>query len=206
MFQWLESLSILEKIFTSLAALGGFLFGIRVVMMFVGIGDDADHGDTDGGDVDGDADHGDHGDAVDSHAGADTMMSFTLLSFQGLTGFFMMFGLVGLALSRGNSGNITSMIGGTVAGLATVWIVDKLFRFFNRMQSSGTLNLRNAIHEEGTIYLTIPAEETGKVRINVQGRLKVLSAISEDRTEIATDARVRVVNVVNENILVVKKV
>lgn len=218
MSEWFQSLTILEKVFTFSAAFGGFLFLIRIVLMFVGMGDsdvdadgggdiDADGGDFDadgGGDMDADGDMDGHHDAPAD--GVADMLSFKLLSFQGLTGFFMMFGLVGLAISRAYLGSITAIIGGSVAGLVLVWVTDKLFRFVGGLQHSGTMNMRNALNEEGTVYLTIPANEGGKVRVNVQGRLKVVEAVSEDKEMIPTDTRVRVVGVVNENVLVVKKV
>lgn len=217
MSEWFQSLTILEKVFTFAAGFGGFLFLIRIVLMFVGMGDsdvdadgggdiDADGGDfdADGGDMDADGDVDGHHDAP--HDGVGDMLSFKLLSFQGLTGFFMMFGLVGLAISRAYLGSITAVIGGSVAGLALVWVTDKLFRFVGSLQHSGTMHMKNAINEEGTVYLTIPEGEGGKVRLNVQGRLKVLEAVSEDKSRIPTDARVRVVGVVNENVLVVKKI
>ncbi len=211
MGEWFQSLSILEKVFMFAAGFGGFLFLIRVVLLFAGLGNsEVDAGELDGGgDFDAGADDFDHGDGGIHHdpaEGVADMMSFKLLSFQGITGFSMMFGLVGLAISRAGLPQLVSLAGGTVAGLVLVWVSDKLFRFVGGLQHSGTVDLRNAINEEGTVYLTIPAGEGGKVRLNVQSRLMVLEAISEDSEKIPTDARVRVVGVVNDNVLVVKKV
>jgi len=225
MSEWFQSLSLLEQVFLFTGVFGTFLFLIRVVLMFMGMGDhdvdgggDLDHGDFDsgGGDLDhgdldadgGDLDHADsdavaHNDPAD---GVADMMSFKLLSFQGLTGFFMMFGVVGMAISRAQLGGIPAILGGTVAGLFLVWVADRLFRFVGGLQSSGTMSLKNALNEEGTVYLTIPKGEPGKVRIHVQGRLRVLGAVSEDNRKISTDDRVRVVGVVNDNVLVVKKI
>lgn len=211
MSEWFQSLNVLEKVFTFAAGFGGLLFLIRIVLLFAGMGDH-DMGDADGG---GDLDHGELGGDADVDGGdmehhdapdVGDMMSFKLLSFQGITGFSMMFGLIGLAISRAYLGSITALIGGTVAGLTLVWVSDKLFRFVGGLQHSGTMNMRNAINEEGTVYLTIPKDEGGKVRVNVQGRLKVVEAVAEDKEMIPTDARVRVVGVVNENVLVVKKI
>ena len=42
------------------------------------------------------------------------------------------------------------------------------------------------------------AMNSGKVRLNVQGRLRVLDAVSDEKETIPTDARVRVVGVVND--------
>lgn len=202
MIQWLNDLDTLQTIFALFAGIGSILFLIRMVMMFAGMGGDSEvDGDVAG--ADGDTNLGD-GDSDVSH---DADLSFKLLSFQGLTAFFMMFGLVGLAMSKGSGyGAGLSMVVATCAGLAAVWVISQMFKMASRLQSSGTLNLKNAIGEEGTVYLTIQEEEPGKVRLSVQGHLKVMEAVSRDKTKILTDSRVKVVDVINGNVLVVTKI
>lgn len=202
MTAWIMALNAFEKIFLICALVGGVLFAVRLIMMFVG-GDSDGDADAGGGDVDagGDADGGDA-----HHDGADSDVAFKLLSFQGISAFFMMFGLVGLAMSKGSGLHyLISMLGAVVAGGATVWITDKIFRSFGRLQHSGTLNLKNAIGQEGTVYLTIKADSPGKVQVAVQGRLKTLEAVSKDKTEIKTDTKVKVVGVQASEVLVVEK-
>jgi hypothetical protein len=198
MGDWYAALSTLEKIFAVCAAVGGLLFAVRLVLLFAG-------GDThDGsGDVDVHAGDGD----IDHHDGGDSDVAFKLLSFQGLTAFFLMFGLVGLAMSQDSGyGPPQSLAVAVAAGLGTTWLIGKLFEVFNRAQHSGTINLRRAIGEEGTVYLTIPADAPGKIRVVIQGRLKVMDALSEDNQSIPTDAHIRVVGLVNENVFVVRRV
>jgi hypothetical protein len=195
MMDWFSALTVLEKTFTVCAAVGGLLFLVRLVLMFAG----GDAGD--GGDVDFDAGDGE----IDGHDGSESDVAFKLLSFQGLTAFFMMFGLVGLAMSKDSGyGPFESVAVAGAAGLGTTWMLGKLFEAFNRVQHSGTIDLRRAVGEEGTVYLTIPADAPGKVRLVVQGRLKVVDAVSENRTPIPTDAHVRVVGLVNQNVFVVR--
>ena len=81
-----------------------------------------------------------------------------------------------------------------------------IFFFPGGLSSSSTLNLSNAIGEEGTIYLTIREGSTGKVRVEVQGRLKVFEARSADGSELKTDCRVRVTSVVSGNVFVVESI
>ncbi|MBW2262948.1 MAG: NfeD family protein [Deltaproteobacteria bacterium] len=204
MVEWFVGLSAVDKVFLICAVVGGLLFLVRVVLMFMGSDGDTDvdvHVDGGGAEVDVHVDADGHADGGDSDA------AFRLLSLQGITAFFMMFGLVGLAMSRGSGLHaLVALGGGIAAGVASVWIVDRLFRVFGKLQHSGTMNLRNAIGQEGTVYLRIPEGDTGKARVAVQGRLKVFNAVSEDKTEISTDARVKVVDVVSGNVLVVKKV
>ncbi len=208
MWQWFIDLGNVEKFFMFCAAVGGVLFAIRLVLMFMGMGEtDADM-DADV-DVDADVDIDAHVDASNADAGdiGGSDFSFKILSFQGLTAFFTMFGLVGLAMMR-NSGlqAVWAILGGTVAGLFSVWVVSWLFAFFKKMQHSGTISLQNAVGKEGTVYMNIPADEPGKVQVSVQGRLSIFEAVSEDKSSISTDTRVTVVKVVSGNRLVVRKV
>jgi hypothetical protein len=200
MIAWIQSLNGLETFFVICALAGGMGLLLRLVLMFLGgIGDM--HGDlhADGalaGDLHvGDLHAGDlhAGDvhAGDAHAGEvhDTGHSFQLLTLQGLTGFFLMFGLVGLAMSRESRvGTPFSLLGGFGAGAVALYMVAKLFQWARMLQSSGTLNFAGAVGKQGTIYLTIPPGGTGKVEVAVQERLMVLDAVAEDKSEIKTGA------------------
>jgi membrane protein implicated in regulation of membrane protease activity len=207
MFSWFTELSLVEKIFAFCAAIGGLLFLIRLGMLLLGLGDhDSDvdvHPDIDGS-------LGDHVDAgVEASGEADASdFGFKILTFQGLTAFFMMFGLVGLAVMRGGVGGwrmTWALAGGIFAGLLAVWLISWVFVFFKRMQHSGTMDLRNAIGQTGKVYLTIPQGGIGKVQVEFQGRLSVLDAVSEGGVEIRSDQAVKVANV-NGGTLVVRKV
>ena len=199
MGEYFNNLTGLQKVFAVCAATGFLLFALRLILQFFGSGD-ADAGDFD---ADADVEVSDF-DADTDVSGSD--VSFRLLSFQGLTGFFMMFGLVGLALSKESGvGNLLSMGGGLLAGLATVWVISKLFAYARQLQSSGTISMDSALMEEGTVYLTIPPKGTGKVQLTVQGRFRVCDAISEGDEPIGTGERVRVVRIGSGHVLVVEK-
>ena len=197
MIALLNDMNSLEKFFFVCAVLGGVLFVIRLILQFVG-GD----GDFDG-DFDGDVDM----DADADFDGGDSDISFKILSFQGLTSFFMMFGLVGLALMRESEwGPARSIVGASAAGVVTVWIMKLIFDKAKGLQSSGTIDMNNAIGQEGEIYLTIPPTGTGKVRVSVQDHLKVFEAMAQSKQEIKTGERIRVVRIISNNVLVVEKI
>lgn len=198
---FLENLNGLELLFACCAVFGGVLFAIRLILMFVGGIDDAhsaDSGNVDAGDFDGaDMDH-----SGEMH---DSDLSFKLLSLQGITAFFMMFGLVGWAVIRqGQSHSLVPIAAGTVAGLLTVWIMKKIFQVAMSLQSSGTMNLKNAIGQEGTVYLTIHPGQSGKVQVSVQDRLSVLEAVTEGNEEIKTGESIRVVRITAGKLVVEK--
>jgi hypothetical protein len=215
MLEFITNLTLVEKVFFFCAVVGGGVFLIRFILLLFGGFGDVDMETDAGVDMDMDADIGDMdidaGDAgLDAGAveglDADGAASFHLLSIQGVTGFFMMFGLVGLTMARQSGfGDVISIAGATCAGFATMLIIAKVYSVMRLLQSSGTLNLRNAIGKEGMVYLTIPAEGTGKIRVVIQDGLKVFNAVSADKKEIKTDERIKVVKVVSGNVFVVKK-
>jgi len=188
-------MNALDETFVVFAVLGGALLLIRVLLQTVGA--DAHDGDLHAGmDVGhGDVDHG------DLDAGT------KLLTFQGGAAFLLMFGLVGLALSRQSGlGGLIALLGGASAGLASMWGIAKLFQAAVKLESSGTIDTKNAIGQEGTVYLTIPAGGSGKVQVPVQDRLMEFEAVSNDPSPIATGERIRVVLVRDGNVMVVERV
>ncbi|MEW6602769.1 MAG: NfeD family protein [Nitrospirota bacterium] len=191
MTEVLSELTNLEKFFLICAFLGGVIFLIRFLIQLAG-------GDAD---VDTDIDVG-HADMV--HGDVDA--SFKILTLQGLTAFFMMFGLVGFVLLRESKvGNAVAIGGATIAGLASVWIIGKIFSSFTSLQSSGTVENKSAVGSEGTVYLTIHAGGTGKVQVSVKGRLREFDAVSEINEDIPTGSRIKVKDI-NGRILVVEKI
>ncbi|MFH0908008.1 MAG: hypothetical protein V1929_04540 [bacterium] len=183
----------LDVIFMACAAMGGVLFLVQMIMQFAG--------------HDASADVGSHDPSLLTHDGGAADSSFKLLSFQGLTAFFMMFGLVGLAMLRQSGVGATgSLIAGLVAGLGAVWVIGKLFASMRKLQSSGTLDLHKAVGQPGEIYMTIPAGGTGKVQVSVQNRLSVYDAVSRDGAEIKTGASVKIAELRGANMMVVEKI
>ena len=181
----------LELFFIICAVIGGGLFIVRFVIQFLGSGDT-------GADTDLEVGHAD----VD-HVDAD--VSFKLLTLQGLTAFFMMFGLVGFAMLReSHAQSGVALASALAAGLGTVWLIGKIFSSVKKLQSSGTLDNAGAIGEQGTVYLTIRAQGTGKVQVTMHGRPREFEATAKDGAEIKTGERIRVLEV-NNSVLVVEK-
>jgi len=183
----MENLTWIEIVYWASAIIGGLLFLLRAVAFLFG-----------GGGIDGDFD----GDFDASHG--DTDASFNLLSLQSLSAFFLMFGLVGLALESADFGTIWTALGGVIAGVFTVWVISLIFSAMKGLQSDGTLRKKNAIGKDGTVYLSIPAKGIGKVRVSVQGSLKIIDAISANNVEIKTGEIVKVVDVAGDQTLVVE--
>lgn len=188
-------LSVIEVIYWASTIIGGTLFILRLGMMLIGgdLGSDGGDVPVDTGDVDVSVEH------------ADADVSFKLLSVQGLTSFFMMFGLVGLALLKANLHVLITILGGAIAGLITVGTTGVIFSQMKRLQTEGTIKIQNTVGSEGTVYLTIPKNGTGQVQVIVQGSLKIFDAVSSNKNQIATGEKVRVSGVASGNTLIVEK-
>jgi membrane protein implicated in regulation of membrane protease activity len=179
-------LNWIEVIYWVSAVVGGTLLLLRMLLLIFG--------------------GGDFGDDVDGGGALDGDVGFKFLSLQGLTSFFMMFGLVGLAMLRANLPVFLTVVGGMAAGAATVVVTGLIFSQMKRLQTDGTINIRNTIGSEGSVYLTIPRNGTGQVQVIVQGSLKIFDASSKGKTAISTGEKVRVVDVAGGNTLVVEKI
>lgn len=184
----------LEIFFVVCAVAGGFFVLVKLFLQVTGAGMDTDTGA--GVDTSFDA----NGHHTDSDVG------FKFLSLHGLSSFFMMFGLIGLALYRqSKTGMFLSLAGAVVAGLFAVWAIGKLFQLATGLQSSGTLATADAVGSTGTVYLTIPKGGTGRVNINFRNHLREFDAVAADEEEIPTGMPIRVISV-RANILTVETI
>lgn len=149
----------LHDFFLYAAVAGGALFLVQLVLSMMG-----------GGDLDLDV-------AGDHHTSADT--AFKVLSLQGLTAFFAMFGLVGLALHHeSGAGAAISVLGGLTGGALTTWLISVIFHAAKGLEVSGTVDLEKAVGLTGTVYLGIASDKPGKLTLNVGGRLLTLDAVT----------------------------
>jgi len=182
-----------EIFFLVCALVGGVFVVLKFALQFIGL----DH------DTSLDHDMGGHG--FEPHH-ADSDVGFQVLSLHGITSFLMMFGLVGLAMYRQSQlGILISMAGATCAGLASVWIIGKLFAVSARLKSSGTISIDSTVGAQGKVYLPIPADGTGRVLINVRNSLREYDATTQGGEELSTGTPVRVIWV-DGNVLVVERI
>ena len=193
MSQWYAELNGVEFFFLTCAVIGAVFVVLRLVLLFIGIETDIS------GDMDIQLDE------IDIHH-ADSDVGFKLLSLQSLSAFLLMFGLVGFALYNENrEGILISLAGAVAAGLTAVWSIGKLFSLFEKLQSTGTIDLQNALKAEGKVYLDIPENGTGRVLIHIQNRLREYDARAADNKGLKTGEPIRVVQV-QGNLLIVEKI
>lgn len=129
----------------------------------------------------------------------------SLLTIRGLVAFFAIGGWSGLLLLNSGAPALLAVSAATAAGLVAMVLIAMAIRAFFRLQSSGSLDIRNAVGVTGTVYLTIPPERTqkGKVNLTVQGQLRELDAVTDSDAPIKTGAEITVVGVSDQNTVVV---
>lgn len=184
LFEWFAQLQGFELILWCIALLFSLLFFIQtIISFFIGAGD---------GDIDAVGDDG-HGDAS------------SFFTLRNMIAFFTMFGWTGLAAYKSGISNAWVVVIAVAAGVLTVYLLYFIMQRASKLRQSGTLQMKNAISQVGETYLRIPGQRggMGKVQIQVQGRLMELDAMTDDPNDIATGKPIKVVNTLNERILLV---
>jgi len=187
---WWSAMGNAEKIYWLIAVPFTAIFLVQLILTF--IGGDFDHPtDATGHDVSFDQDHG---------------IGFQFLSIKNLVGFFAIFGWTGIAMLHGGKSIGLVVIVSSIAGLLMMLIMATIMYYLGKLSEDSTLNLKNAIGKVGTVYLRIPPQRsgTGKIQVNVQG-FQTLDAITDDMEELKTGAVVEVIDIISNEILLVKK-
>ncbi len=181
---WWQALPTGEQWFWGIALVSNVFFVLYLIVQFAG-----------GHDLDGDG--GFHPDDADT--------GFTILSVRSLLAFGMFMGYTGVVATRLGAGLLVALLAGFAAGVLAAWLAWRLLRLVLRLQSSGTLDMQNAVGQTGAVHLQIPAQGSGsgKVMLQVQGALREMDAVSEE-VAIPTGTPVLVVGLTENDELIVQ--
>jgi len=188
MNEWFSAFSPFEKVYWAISLIASGIFIVLMILTFLG-GEFDDAGD------------------VDTDIDADTGIDFQFLSFKNLIGFFTIFGWTGIAcLNEGLSKGMTLVIS-IACGLVMMLIMASLFYYLGKLNSSGSLKIKNALNQVGEVYLTIGANRSriGKVHINIQGGLRELDAMTDENTDLHQGDVIAVSQITGTGILIVNK-
>lgn len=171
----------MESVYFYCSVIGGAVLLLQLILVIAGAG----HGD---GDVDLDGDVG-----LDAHADASDAF-FKVLSLKTLVAFVTFFGLSGMASTNAGLATLPTLAISIGAGTAALYIVAWMMVGLSRLQSSGNVNIENAIGSAAKVYLKIPGHNKGrgKVTVAVQGRTMEIKALTSG-DELVTGSMVRVV-------------
>ena len=189
--QW-SQISIFEQVFWVITIPATLVFLILLVITIFGAETDASLDVT----TDVDASLAD-GDAI----------PFQFLSLKNIVAFFAVFGWSGIGFIHAGLQSWLVILLAFVCGFLMMTLMAALFYFMSKLAESGTLKMKNAVGKLGEVYLKIPANRAGmgKVQLNVQGSLRTLDAITDDLDNIPTSSIIQVLDVIDDQILLVKK-
>lgn len=218
MLNWWNSLDALQHFFAYVAIPATLILCIQTVLLLFGLGAGGDgevDSDTSGPDTgDGtapdldapDTDVPDSWDGEGGHALAHDP-GLRIFTIRGLVAFFSVFGWAGLALSRsGVPGGVSTLIA-FLLGLGAMVVLALMLRGALRLQSDGTMNLKNALGLCGTVYLTVPPRRqgTGKITLVLQGQLGEFEALTDEPEPLKTGQSVQVIGLSGPIMVVCRK-
>jgi hypothetical protein len=206
----------MSTFFLFCAVIAGTIFLLQFVLLLIGFGADGAGLDVDvhdggGADFGGhfDAGHGavghgaDHGHDASHHGNHSSTWLFGVISLRTVVAAVTFFGLAGLAtlsaLGEPNTiNNLYAFLVATAAGLAAMFGVHFLMRSMYRLGQDSTLKLRDAIGRTATVYVAIPASNTGtgKVHVRMPSGLEELAATTSAEQRLSSGSKVRVVSIV----------
>lgn len=179
MGDWWQALTGDLQIFYAIAFISSFFLLLQIALLAFGIGADVDIGDED--------------------------PSSGFLSIRTLTAFSFAFGWTGVLMKQADRSTALSVGVAIAAGLAVFLAVGFLWRSFAKLGESGSVDYQSAVGAHGTVYLTVAANRSkpGKVEVMVQGRMRVINALTESDESLPAQTAITVVGVVDPSTVLV---
>jgi hypothetical protein len=190
MHEWWISLTPLNQFFYAAAAMFSVIFTWQFVASLVGVGGHEADIDLDSG-IDADGMDLDHIEAHSLAEAGESTVAFHVFSVRAVLAFCTMFSWAGaLYLDTGRT-TVASLSLAFFWGLAGWGAVAVILYWLRKLAESGTQNVGTCVGREGIVYLNIPADGQGEVRMTVSGRVTMLKARSADGTVIRAGTPVR---------------
>ncbi len=194
----------MTTVFVICAAIGCTVLVFQFVLTMIGLGGEAFDLDI-SSDVD--ADIGMDLDVDIDHGHTDSTWLFGVISFRTVIAALAFFGLAGLTAQSADVSTPYAILIAAGAGFAAMYGVYRLMRLIYSLQSEGTARIGRAVGREATVYVTIPAENSGsgKIQINLQNRTMEYLALSPGH-ELPPGSKVVVTNVITSDTVEVEPI
>ena len=187
MIDWWNGLELAQQIFALVGIGSTVILVIQMAMMLFGLGDDSD------ADVD----------DIDDVGDGDGLALFTV---KGIIAMLSITGWTGVIFLGTEMPTALSYVLAFLCGFATLIIMAYVMRAISGLQSSGNIEIGNAVGKVGQVYIPIKPNCAGKVNITVQGQYSEFTAISTSNETLSTGSYVRVVAVDEAGTLVVEPI
>ena len=197
---WWSSMNLTQQIFALFALPATVILVIQTILLLLGLGTQGGAESGSDGQAEGDFDDGPDMEAISDPG-------LRLFTVRGLIAFFAIGGWVGIALIDLKVHTVLASVLALAAGFLALVLVAWIVKIALGLQSSGNLDIRNAIGSTGRVYLTIPGEGrySGKVSLLLQERAVELDALTDDSIDIPTGSQVKVIGL-RGSLLVVEAV
>lgn len=129
-----------------------------------------------------------------------------IFSVKPLTGFLLGFGWAGGLASASGLGILASIAIAVGSGIAVMALVLAVLRLILGMRSDGTARIADTLHESGTVYVGLPPSRQagGQVTVHFRGRQETFQALNASDRAIPSGERVRVVEVLDSQTVLVQ--
>ena len=193
MITWWQGLELAQQIFALIGIGATVVLILQFVLLLFGLGNDSD-ADFDDGDFD-DAELGD-GDGL------------ALFTVKGIVAMLCITGWTGVIFLGTDMADAIAYILAFACGLSALVGMAYTMKAISRLQSSGNIDIGNAIGKVGQVYIPIKpnGSSAGKVNVTVQGQYSEFSAITTADHVLPTGSYVRIVAVDEAGTLVVEPI
>ena len=193
MIEWWNGLDIAQQIFALVGIGSGVILVIQMIMLLFGLGDDSDMDFEDGDIGDLDIEEGD---------------GITLFTVKGIVAMLCIMGWTGVIFLGTDMNRALAYVLSFLCGVATLVVMAYVMRAILKLQSSGNIDVGNAVGKVGQVYIPIKpsGSASGKVNITIQGQYSEFSAITTADRVLPTGSYVRVVAVDEAGTLVVEPI
>jgi hypothetical protein len=210
---WWTSLSSLNQSFYVAAVFFSTLFAWQFVASLGALGDgelfggegDGDVGDVEVGDADL-ADGGMDGPGGDLSDDAGGLATFRLLSVRSILAFGTLFSWAGALYLEQTPIAALALIRAMLWGVAGMGVVAFFFWALPRLTEEGTAKLETAIGKSGQVYIDIPEDGVGQIRILVGGAVSFVRARAPSGRRLPAGRMVRVIGKLENGILEVEEI
>lgn len=187
MAEWWHSIPVFEKIFWYFAVPFTIILSFQLVLTFIGI-------DWHDGDLDA------------AEGNTDFLTGFHLFTLRNFIIFFTGFGWAGIFSVHAGFNQVVTVFFAFFIGLILMFAVAVMFYLVTKLTQISNISLTNAMNSIGRVYLPIPGNRSGvgQVQLTVQGSIREVQAMTDEET-LSTGTPVTVMEIVNDEILVVKK-
>ena len=191
--QWWADMATMTQVFYIAASFFSIIFIWQFVASLIGMsGCEMD--------VDGAVDAVDAADAADAacavHA-IDSIDAFNLFSIRAILAFCTLFFWAGAMYLDQGLGKPAALAYAFGWGLAGWFVVTLMINWLRKLAETGNPRIASCVGTRGAVYMDIPADGIGKIRVTVTGAMSMVDARSEGDVAIAAGTSIEVLSTID---------